>query len=378
MDEDDAGEFEAEDAAGRPPERASNPALSPIMREPTRKAGAAEVVSIYRYFPPLADLLLSRRIFDRLLEASEFSSTRDELRRITEDFVTESRRLKKKRYITAGEGFLTWLDRLPDVSAHYDILAQGQNMKIDREFYEFSVLPGVTCPGAGDCYRAANGKRGWCYSYKMFNYAKALFRRIQNTVLLRLREGQELIAGTINSLPEGKTVRLYVDGDFDSADSLDFWMRTIANRPDLHFYGYSKSWELLLGREEDGQSWPENYALNISGGSRYDNDADMRRRVLNLSCTRGPFVAIRESHHRYHYPDPKKEAALTVEQYAELKAQQKIDSAGYFKQLRKAARDSGIKKPWPCPGYCGSCLKDGTHACGSWQMHGVSIVIGVH
>ena len=42
-------------------------------------------------------------------------------------------------------------------------------------FYSFSSLPGVTCPGAGDCLK-------FCYSFRSWRYPAAFFRQIQNTI----------------------------------------------------------------------------------------------------------------------------------------------------------------------------------------------------
>ena len=364
-------ELDEEDEIGRPPGRRANPRLSGIMPPRAQEA----VVSTYNYFPPLVDALIDGQLFEKLIDAAEFGDTRDKMLRVMEAFIVEAERLKKGQYVYAGRAFYGWLEQLPGVQAAYAILATGWNMKIGKEFYEFSAIPGVTCPGAGTCYQLANGKRGWCYSFKALVYAKAFFRRLQNTILLRLREGQELIRQAVEALPEGKTCRLYVDGDFDSADSLGFWMKTVQRRPDLHFYGYSKSWELLIGHDQNGGRWPENYWLNVSSGSRYDQNEELKRQVLALPITRGPFFAVREAAHKYSYPDAKK---LTPQQAAEMAAQQRLDRKAYEKVLRAAAQAQGITRPWACPGYCGACLADGAHACGAPRMRGVNIVLGVH
>jgi len=44
----------------------------------------------------------------------------------------------------------------------------------------------------------------------------------------------------------------------------------------------------------------------------------------------------------------------------------------------KNVRESAGKRVFVCPGKCGDCLTDGSHACGSSRMNGVTIAIGVH
>ena len=52
-------------------------------------------------------------------------------------------------------------------------------------------------------------------------------------------------------------------------------------------YGYSKSWEIILGHAGD---LPGNYYLNISSGSRYGSD--LARKMEKLTVSRGQFVAV--------------------------------------------------------------------------------------
>ncbi len=105
-------------------------------------------------------------------------------------------------------------------------------------FYSFSSLPGVTCPGAGDCLK-------FCYSFRSWRYPAAFFRQIQNTILLMSDTGREHLRLEFNKLKPNHDFRLYVDGDFDSLETMKFWMDLLKSRPDIRAYGYSKSWELF-------------------------------------------------------------------------------------------------------------------------------------
>ena len=47
-------------------------------------------------------------------------------------------------------------------------------------FLSWSTLPGVNCPGAGDCWLDGTG---FCYSPKSWRYPAAFARQLQNTIL---------------------------------------------------------------------------------------------------------------------------------------------------------------------------------------------------
>ena len=132
-------------------------------------------------------------------------------------------------------------------------------------------MPIYTCPGAGPCV-------AFCYSLKAWQYPAALARQLQNTLLVKF--APEVIEAAFMALPQGTTFRLYVDGDFDSSTTVDFWFRVIAQRPDVNVYGYSKSWDLLNGR-----TFPANYWLNLSSGGKHQTAT-----AAELAPTRKPAV----------------------------------------------------------------------------------------
>jgi len=200
--------------------------------------------------------------------------------------------------------FLEWfLDRSGPVPFSV-FMAQG-NSKLP--FYAFSSLPGFDCPGAGAClygdneYTPDNFGKGWCYSFKGWRYPAAFFRQLQNSLLLRDQAGRALIASQFHEIPAGRTLRLYVDGDFASLEILRFWMDLCHARPDIKIagrdgvagYGYSKSWKLFIELDRAGYKWPANYLLNVSSGSRYGTRKSARycnwiARGVNLSRSRWP------------------------------------------------------------------------------------------
>ena len=262
--------------------------------------------------------------------------------------------------------FLRWFENRNDCLPFAIFAAQG-NQKLP--FYAFSSLPGFDCPGAGACLygenaqrTAANFGKGWCYSFKAWRYPAAFFRQLQNSVLLRSEAGRSLVKSEFLRIPENRTLRLYVDGDFANLSILRFWMDLCKTRPDLSIYGYSKSWNLFLTLDKQGYKFPANYLLNVSSGSRYGEK--IKDKVLGLSCTRGEFVAV---------PVARKHIAN--------KAYQDKDNAGskeYRKEVLQRLKELSHAKRFACPGNCGNCIVKKQHACGSDKLRGVTIAIGIH
>jgi hypothetical protein len=220
-------------------------------------------------------------------------------------------------------------------------------------FVSFSVLPLVSCPGAGDCKR-------WCYSLKAWRYPAAFFRQLQNLILLFSKEGLEHIIQAWNKIEKGAQVRLYVDGDVHNLETLAFWFGLCYSRPDLSVYGYSKSWGVFLRWQGE---FPTNYTLNLSSGSVYN--AEVKAQVAKLPIVRGEFVAVQAS-----VPAPKR--CKKTGAPSDLGAWQ-----AYRKAVTEAAQAAGHAKVFVCPGLCGFC-SNGKHACGNRAFDGVTIAIGVH
>jgi hypothetical protein len=232
--------------------------------------------------------------------------------------------------------------------APYTVFAKG-NSKLP--FWSFSTLPQYTCPGAGACLK-------FCYSFTSWRYPAAFCRQLQNTLLIRF--AKRILNAEFNRLKPDTTLRLYVDGDIDSIQTLGFWFRLLTSRPDISAYGYSKSWEVFQLWADQGLSWPANYRLNLSSGSKYDHDSILKSQLANLPITRGEFVAVSDIG-------------------PQIKGFARFDDPKYHSAVREKARaDYGTPKVFSCPGKCGECLPNGAHACGSDRMRGVLIAIGEH
>ena len=248
--------------------------------------------------------------------------------------------------LRADERFQTigWqrsFDRLSRVFAtgkpELTIIKADGNSKLP--FYAFSSLPGVTCPGAGDCLK-------FCYSFRAWRYPDAFARQIQNAFLMRFYP--DTIKAAFNAIPDGADFRLYVDGDFSSVSDVDFWFSLLLSRPNIKAYGYSKSFNELLAYTG---AYPSNYALNVSSG--HNHSVDTVNRIKTMPITRGEFRAVSVG----------------------FKVKSNMHGT---KAVNDALRIKSNERIFPCPGKCGSCTGKG-HACGMLDsLKGRVIAIAIH
>lgn len=232
--------------------------------------------------------------------------------------------------------------------ARFKVFQKG-NSKLP--FYSFSTLPQYTCPGAGSCLK-------WCYSFTGWRYPAAWCRQVQNTLFLRF--APHIIQSAFKALPHDVVIRLYVDGDFDSVETVRFWFYLLRTRPDLQAYGYSKSWSILRDvATRFPEEIPGNYVLNLSNGGKDDVS---REEMLSLPFTRGEFIAL-----QIDYRPAGVKGNVGSKRYKD---------PAYHAAVYAAAEKAGLGKVFSCPGRCGECI--GTkHACGVAKF-GRPIVIGVH
>ena len=175
--------------------------------------------------------------------------------------------------------------------------------------------------------------------------------------------GRAYIANALLKLKRESTVRLYVDGDFPNVDIMQFWFDLIKLRADLAVYGYSKSWQVFLDYAKLG-TFPENYILNLSSGSKYGEPVRLKMLELTtpqgLPVVRDDFLAVPAP---FKMPDKRKNPAKWAE---------------FAKAVKAYARSIGYANGFVCPGKCGDCLPNGKHACGTRAMQGVPVLIGIH
>lgn len=231
----------------------------------------------------------------------------------------------------------------------YHVFMADGNGKLP--FVVFSTVPIVTCPGKAEC-------AVWCYSLRSWQYPGAYLRQLQNTLLLRFCP--DSVADAFRAIDQGRTVRLYVDGDFESTERVAFWMHLIRARPDLPVYGYSKSWTNMLAYATAGGIWPDNYALNLSTGGAFDSLPAWHGAMSELPITRGDFVSV------------------PIDGTGLPRGKARYDSPIYHARVREALREKYGKRVASCPGNCGNCGNDGQHWCGDRKLHGLTIGIGIH
>ena len=231
----------------------------------------------------------------------------------------------------------------------WSIFAEG-NVKLS--FLAFSSLPAITCVGAGDCLN-------WCYSFKSWRYINAFLRQWQATELLKTPEGRRYIANDLARIaPKVDTVRLYVDGDFDSLETMGFWFAMMRKHRKLNWYGYSKSLKLFLDYAATGAKFPPNYLLNLSEGHKYGED--VVNAVRNLPIVRGAFnvVSLKNWSGVIYDADHKTTPAARAE-------------------ISRRYRALTGKPSFACPNRCDTCTPKG-HACGSKRFVGVDVVAAIH
>jgi hypothetical protein len=235
--------------------------------------------------------------------------------------------------------------------APFSIFAEKGNSKLPS-FVAFSSLPGVTCPGAGDCLQ-------FCYSFKAWRTPMAFGRQAMNAYILRFHP--QLIVDALDSLmakkkfANGFTLRLYVDGDFSSVSDFALWQGILSERPTIKAYGYSKSFAEILAYANSGASFASNYVLNVSGG--HNHTENTVKHVEALPITRGSFVAVPIAH-----------KGRSIEH----------GNAEHRKHVQSATKAiHNVKTAFACPGQCNTCTSSG-HACGSMKFKGITIGIAVH
>lgn len=197
-------------------------------------------------------------------------------------------------------------------------LAEDGNVKLP--FAAYSEFPVVTCPGAGGVAAKfgqlsgaalgaavasdgvdVRGCASFCYSLKALRNPTVCYRLYCLTLGMSVDPAKHTEVITermlrLNAKKGVKILRLFVDGDFRSADCIEQWMGVVKRLGEkgITVYGYSKSWPefLKLHAEKGAAWWPTNYVLNLSSGSRYFKDPTWIARMKAIPVSRGEFIAV--------------------------------------------------------------------------------------
>lgn len=257
--------------------------------------------------------------------------------------------INNARSVLNGDHWKRDLDKLSailfDDMPRFSIFAKNGNAKLP--FVSFSSLPGVTCPGAGECL-------SFCYSFRAWRYPAAFCRQAQNAWLMRFNRPAIVRAfcdlQRVKKLQSGFDFRLYVDGDFASVSDLEFWQSLLKTTPNVRAYGYSKSFSEFVMYAKSGGTFAPNYMVNLSSG--HNANQSLADQFAALPVVRGAFKAVSIGH--------------------------KVKSTDHGKpEHNKALRAAYGQKAFTCPGQCGTCTPSG-HACGSAKFKNVDIIIAVH
>lgn len=333
---------------------------------------------------------------------------------------------------------IQWLQDPVRNTPPFTIFTEGSSK---LPFFQWSTVPGVTCPGAGRCWSSKAGsikmdKNGdpyrditaapheaYCYSLSGWRQVYPFLRQLQNTILTRIKDKSHIERDLMRVQKENPkaVVRLFVDGDFDSLETLEFWMHTCRRFPEMQFYGYSKSWHLFTQYDsKHSGNWPDNYVLNLSNGTMWETlggalYTNMMNKMLKLKCVRGRFIAInkvyrRDANGNVIMREVKRGNKMVMEpiestmpKLSEKLAKDEADPRSHpsvatewrqhMQDLIWKAKEEGIKDAFPCPGKCYACLGAkigseswqavvgaggyGKHACGEIDRK-KPIIIAVH
>ncbi|NBO53401.1 MAG: hypothetical protein EBU84_02150 [Actinobacteria bacterium] len=254
---------------------------------------------------------------------------------------------------------IQWLQDPVRNTPPFTIFTEGSSK---LPFFQWSTVPGVTCPGAGRCWSSK--------------------------------------AGSIKMDKNGDPYR-----DITAAQ----------------FYGYSKSWHLFTQYDsKHSGNWPDNYVLNLSNGTMWETlggalYTNMMNKMLKLKCVRGRFIAInkvyrRDANGNVIMREVKRGNKMVMEpiestmpKLSEKLAKDEADPRSHpsvatewrqhMQDLIWKAKEEGIKDAFPCPGKCYACLGAkigseswqavvgaggyGKHACGEIDRK-KPIIIAVH
>ena len=330
---------------------------------------------------------------------------------------------------------IEWLKDPVNKQPPFTIFTEGS---IKLPFFQWSTVPGLTCPGAGKCWDArpaaikldkdgnpyrnisSTPHKAYCYSLSGWRQVYPYLRQLQNTILTRITDKSHIERDLMRVQKKNPkaVVRLFVDGDFDSLETLEFWMHTCRRFPDMKFYGYSKSCHLFVEYDKKhSRNWPENYVLNLSNGTMWETLGGeiyrkMADRMMELKCVRGRFVALKDVFRRdangnvMMKKDKKGQMVPIISVMPKLSEKFAKDEADprshpsvaeawrqHMADVKAKAREEGLGNVFPCPGKCYACLGAkvgseswtttvqsggyGKHACGEAGRR-ENIVIAVH
>jgi hypothetical protein len=208
---------------------------------------------------------------------------------------------------------------------HRGLRFTNGNSKLDQAIFILSLPAGYFCPFAQDCLSKANRKTGHikdgphtqfrCYAASGESRGPAVRdMRWHNAKLLRACKTEDEMARLIfDSLsPFARYVRVHESGDFFSQAYFDAWMSVGHERPDTHFYAYTKSLPYWIRRRD---SIPDNFVLTASYGGTHDHliaEHGLRYSVVVKTHQQAADMGLEIDHDDSHAMNPGPSFALLV------------------------------------------------------------------
>jgi len=118
---------------------------------------------------------------------------------------------------------------MPDLT----YISKGNNKLGDRVF-SFNIPAKLTCPGM----TKTCGEK--CYAYNYMRAYTNVDKKYKRN--LAFANGDEFVMHMIEEIPDCCEFRIHVSGDFYSPEYVYRWIEIAANRPDVTFYTYTRSW----------------------------------------------------------------------------------------------------------------------------------------
>lgn len=149
----------------------------------------------------------------------------------------------------------------------------------------FSLLPGVTCPGKGDCFN-------WCFALSghtnMPNvgikaYAKNLGVAERDDFTDRVNKQLQSMKGrkqgqvNFNGQHFDNVIRIHAYGDFHTPRYVEKWKQIARDNPNTFFYAYTKSFYMTTVKawmKEIAAGKIKNVKIMQSYGSKFDDKID--------------------------------------------------------------------------------------------------------
>ena len=196
-----------------------------------------------------------------------------------------------------------------------------------KKTYTFSLPAGWSCPGALTCLSKADRFKGGvtdgpqaqfrCFAaseecrlteVRMIRWHN--FELLKAALQVSISETTNLI---LSALPQdAKTVRVHVSGDFFSESYFLAWLEVARLRPDIHFYGYTKSIPTLLKYRDQ---MPTNFRFVASLGSRFDNlilTNNLKHSIVIKSDAEADALGLEIDHDDSHAMYGEKSFALVI------------------------------------------------------------------